>query len=143
MEALNDLPPIPKNQSSTTPLKTLEKIKQLALLHPSKGCKYLEHLLALQSTRVSSVTIQKHLDQAGLAKKYGRWLALEQPGAESPQKQTNELPSWKSVIRNLGKAMCSTLDQGNCLTKSPFIWVDSRALENCIESFAQPKYSNS
>ena len=68
-----------------------DKIKQLPLLHPSKGCKYLEHLLALQGTRVSSVTIHKHLDQAGLGKKYDPWLALEQLGAQSPQKQANKL----------------------------------------------------
>ena len=34
MEGLKHLQPIPKNHPFTTPVKTLEKIKQLALLHP-------------------------------------------------------------------------------------------------------------
>ena len=64
------------------------------------------------------MTIHKHLDQAGLGKKYDRWLALEQLGAESPQKQANELPSWKGIIRNLGKAMCSA--PGELLNQETF-----------------------
>lgn len=90
LEGLKDLPPIPKNHPFTTPKAVVEKIKKLSLSHPSKGCKYLEHLLAAEGTRVSSVTIQKHLDEAGLGKKYDRWLALEQLGAESPQKLSGE-----------------------------------------------------
>lgn len=90
IEGLKDLPPIHKTHPFTTPKEVVEKIKELALSHPSKGCKYLEHLLAIEGIRVSSVTIQKHLDEMGLGKRYDRWLAIERLAAESPQKLSGE-----------------------------------------------------
>lgn len=90
MEGLRDLPPIPKNHPFTTPKEVVEKIRALALNHPSKGCKYLEHLLAAEGISVSSVTVQKHLDDMGLGKRHDRWLAVERLAAESPQQLSGE-----------------------------------------------------
>lgn len=77
LEGLKDLPPIVKSHPLTTPPETVEKIKELALLHPSRGCRYLEALLASDGIVVSGVTIQRILDEAGFGKRYERWLALE------------------------------------------------------------------
>lgn len=77
LEGLKDLPPVVKNHPLTTPPETVEKIKELALLHPSRGCRYLEALLASENIAISGVTIQRILDEAGLGKRYERWLALE------------------------------------------------------------------
>jgi len=82
MEGLRDLPPIVKNHPFTTPPETVEKIRELALEHPSRGCRYIEALLAAEGISVSGVTIQKILDENGLGKRYDRWLALEQKQAE-------------------------------------------------------------
>lgn len=82
LEGLRDLPPIPKNHPFATPPEVVEKIKELALLYPSRGCRYLEALLAADGISVSGVTIQKVLDGAGLGKRYERWLALERKNAE-------------------------------------------------------------
>ena len=76
-EGLKDLPPIHKSHPQTTPPETVEKIKALALEHPSWGCNRLEALLRLEGIGVSSVTIQKILNDAGLGTRYDRWLALE------------------------------------------------------------------
>lgn len=90
IEGLKDLPPIHKTHPFTTPKEVVEKIKELAIRHPSRGCKYLEHLLSSEGIRVSSVTIQKHLDDMGLGKRYDRWLAIERLAAEGPQKLSGE-----------------------------------------------------
>lgn len=81
LEGLKDLPPVVKNHPLQAPPETDEKIKELALLHPSCGCRFLEALLASENVAVSSVTIQWILDEAGLGKRYERWLALEQKRA--------------------------------------------------------------
>ena len=47
-EGLKDLPPIHKSHPQTTPPETVEKIKALALEHPSWGCNRLEALLRLE-----------------------------------------------------------------------------------------------
>lgn len=77
-EGLKDLPPIHKSHPMTTPPETVERIKELALQHPAYGCNRLEAMLALEGTRVSSITIQKILNDNGLGSKYDRWLALEE-----------------------------------------------------------------
>ncbi len=81
-EGLNDLPPIHKSHPQTTPPEVVEKIKALALEHPSWGCNRLEALLRLEGIGVSSVTIQKILNDAGLGTRHDRWLALEAKHAE-------------------------------------------------------------
>lgn len=90
LEGLRDLPPIVKNHPFTTPPEVVERIKTLALLHPSRGCGYLESLLGAEDRSVSKVTIQKVLDENGLGKRYDRWLALEKQNAEPPIELTAE-----------------------------------------------------
>ncbi|RAI22446.1 IS481 family transposase [Rhodobium orientis] len=80
-EGLKDLPPVHKSHPMTTPPATVDRIKDLALEHPAYGCNRLEALLALEGTRVSSITIQKILNDSGLGSKYDRWLALEEKTA--------------------------------------------------------------
>lgn len=77
-ESLKDLPPIHKRHPQTTPAETVERIKELSLEHPGYGCNRIEAMLSLEGKRVSSITIQKHLNEAGLRSKYDRWLALEE-----------------------------------------------------------------
>lgn len=61
-EGLKDLPPIHKSHPQTTPPETVEKIRALALEHPSFGCNRYEATLALEGIRVSAITIQKILN---------------------------------------------------------------------------------
>ena len=89
-EGLKDLPPIHKSHPQTTPPETVGKIKALALEHPSWGCNRLEALLRLEGIGVSSVTIQKILNDAGLGTRYDRWLALEAQTAEKAIELTAE-----------------------------------------------------
>lgn len=89
-EGLKDLPPIAKSHPLTTPPETVERIRALALAHPAYGCNRLEHLLALDGPRVSSITIQKILNEAGLGTRYARWLALEGQVADHMIELTTE-----------------------------------------------------
>jgi len=81
-DGLKDLPPIHKSHPQTTPPEVVERIKALALAHPAYGCNRHEAMLALEGTRVSSITIQKILNENGLGTKVERWLSLEQQNAE-------------------------------------------------------------
>lgn len=81
-EGLKDLPPIHKSHPQSTPPETVARIKTLALAHPAYGCNRFEAMLALEGIRVSSITIQKILNENGLGTKSDRWLALEQANAE-------------------------------------------------------------
>ena len=80
-EGLKDLPPIHKSHPQTTPPEVVERIRALALEHPAFGCNRLEAMLALEGRRVSSITIQKHLNDSGLGTRVDRWLALERQNA--------------------------------------------------------------
>jgi len=77
-EGLKDLPPIHKSHPQTTPPETVERIKELALEHPAHGCNRIEAMLSLEGRRVSAITIQKILNDAGLGTRYDRWLKLEE-----------------------------------------------------------------
>ena len=90
LEGLKDLPPIHKSHPQTTPPETVEKLVQLALSHPAYGCNRLEALLALDGPRVSSVTIQKLLNERNLGTRFERWLALEQKAAQEGRELTAE-----------------------------------------------------
>ena len=79
---LKDLPPIHKSHPQTTPPETVARLKELALEHPAYGCNRLEAMLSLEGRRVSSVTIQKILNDHGLGTRYDRWLALEKANAD-------------------------------------------------------------
>lgn len=85
IEGLKDLPPIPKSHPQTTPPEVVEKVVQLALANPSAGCNRLEHLLGLDGIRLSSVTIQKLLNERKLGSRFERWLALEVKAAKEGQ----------------------------------------------------------
>jgi transposase InsO family protein len=81
-EGLKDLPPIHRSHPQTTPPEVVDRIKALALEHPAYGCNRHEAMLALEGRRVSSITIQKILNEAGLGSRIDRWLALETANAE-------------------------------------------------------------
>ena len=81
-EGLKDLPPIHKSHPQATPEPVVGRIKDLALSHPAYGCNRHEAMLALEGIRVSSITIQKILNDNGLGTKVERWLALEAANAE-------------------------------------------------------------
>lgn len=89
-EGLKDLPPIHKSHPQTTLPETVERIRALALAHPAYGCNRHEAMLALEGTRVSSITIQKILNDSGLGTKSDRWLALEKANAEKTIELTPE-----------------------------------------------------
>lgn len=81
-EGLKDLPPIHKSHPQTTPEPVVSRITELALEHPAYGCNRLEAMLALEGTRLSSITIQKILNENGLGTRVDRWLALEKANAD-------------------------------------------------------------
>lgn len=89
-DGLRDLPPIHKSHPQTTPEPVVERIKALALEHPAYGCNRHEAMLALEGIRVSSITIQKILNDNGLGTRIDRWLALEQANAERAIEITSE-----------------------------------------------------
>ena len=91
---LKDLPPIHKSHPQTTPPETVERIRALALEHPAYGCNRHEALLALEGIRVSSITIQKILNDHGLGTRIDRWLALEKANAEKAIEITPEQASF-------------------------------------------------
>jgi transposase InsO family protein len=82
LDGLKDLPPIAKSHPMTTPPEVVERIAELALLHPAYGCNRLEALLALEGRRLSAITVQKILNDQGLGTRHERWLALEQRNAD-------------------------------------------------------------
>jgi transposase InsO family protein len=90
LDGLKDLPPIAKSHPMTTPVEVVERITELALLHPAYGCNRLEALLALEGRRVSAITIQKILNDKGLGTRHERWLALECENAEQAIELTPE-----------------------------------------------------
>mgnify|MGYP000550660751 CR=1 FL=1 len=90
VEGLKDLPPIAKSHPQTTPPEVADRIAELALEHPGYGCNRLEALLKAEGHGVSSVTIQKVLNERELGSRYQRWLALERRQAEQPIELTSE-----------------------------------------------------
>jgi transposase InsO family protein len=90
IEGLKDLPPIHKSHPQTTAPEVIEKLLDLALAHPSYGCNRLEQLLALEGIRLSSVTIQKLLNDRQLGTRFERWLALEQKAIQEGYHLTPE-----------------------------------------------------
>jgi len=82
LAGLKDLPPIAHSHPHTTPKEVQDRIAELALEHPSYGCNRLEALLKAEGHGVSSVTIQKVLNERELGSRYQRWLALERRHAE-------------------------------------------------------------
>jgi hypothetical protein len=90
VDGLKDLPPIHKSHPQTTAPETIEKTKAQALKHPAYGCNRHEATLVLDGIRVSSITIQKILNENVFGTKIGRWLALEAQNAETATEITAE-----------------------------------------------------
>lgn len=59
----------------TTPSKTKDRIRKIALRHPEYGCDRISAVLAKEGTPVSSATVQKVLISAGLGKRADRLAA--------------------------------------------------------------------
>lgn len=77
-EGLKDLPPVHKSHPQTTPAEVVERILELSLSHPSKGCKYISDLLKLEGRYVSGPTVQNILDKHEMGTRFQRLLKLEQ-----------------------------------------------------------------
>jgi transposase InsO family protein len=91
LAGLKDLPPIPKSHPATTPEPVQERIVELALQHPTRGCDFLSAQLALEGITVSGVTVQSILNKRGLGSRYERLLALEQRALAQQIELTPEL----------------------------------------------------
>lgn len=89
-EGLKDLPPIHKTHPQTTPPEVVARILELALTHPSKGCKYISDLLRLEGRYVSGPTVQSILDKHELGTRFQRLLKLEQQHLEAGIELTPE-----------------------------------------------------
>lgn len=89
-EGLKDLPPIHKTHPQTTPPEVVARILELALTHPSKGCKYISDLLRLEGRYVSGPTVQSILDKHELGTRFQRLLKLEQQHLEARIELTPE-----------------------------------------------------
>ena len=76
-EGLKDLPPIHKTHPQTTPPEVVERLLELALKHPGKGCKYFSDLLKLEGRYVSGPTVQNLLDKHDMGTRFQRLLKLE------------------------------------------------------------------
>jgi transposase-like protein len=83
LDGLKDLPPIHRSHPQTTPAEVVERIVALALEHSAYGCNRIEALLMLEGRRVSTITIQKLLNERELGTRAQRWLALERQNAEA------------------------------------------------------------
>lgn len=90
LDGLKDLPPVHKSHPQTTPEATQERIVELALLHPTRGCNYLAAHLAQEGVSVSFVTVQNVLNRRGLGNRYERLLALEKKALEHEIELTPE-----------------------------------------------------
>ena len=90
LEGLKDLPPVHKTHPQTTPEHVQERIVELALSNPTRGCNYLSSLLAQEGVAVSFVTVQNVLNRRGLGSRYERLLALEKKALEHEIELTPE-----------------------------------------------------
>ena len=90
LAGLKDLPPVHKSHPQTTPEATQERIVELALAQPTRGCNYLSSLLAQEGVAVSFVTVQNVLNRRGLGSRYERLLALEKKALDNQIELTPE-----------------------------------------------------
>jgi transposase InsO family protein len=79
----------------TTPVEVVERIAELALLHPVYGCNRLEAQLALEGRRLSAITIQKILNDKGLGTRHER---LASAGAQERRAGDRELSPGASSV---------------------------------------------
>lgn len=90
IEGLKDLPPIPKSHPFSTAPEVVERIVELSLLHPARGCNFISDQLRLEGIVVSYPTVQNILTKQGLRSRYDRWLHLEAQAAEQYLTPTQE-----------------------------------------------------
>ena len=102
-EGLKDLPPIHKTHPPTTPPAVVERILELALKHPGKGCNYFSDLLKLEGRYVSGPTVQTILDKHELGTRFQRLLKLEtqhlEQGIELTPEQIKAIEKTNPVFR--------------------------------------------
>ena len=88
---LKDLPPVHKTHPATTAPEVQARICELALKDPSRGCKHISNLLALEGTVVSSVTVQSILNKNRLGHRYERLMEIEKRALEGSFELTPEM----------------------------------------------------
>jgi transposase InsO family protein len=98
LSGLKDLPPIHRSHPQTTPQDLQDRICDMSLSVPAKGCKYISDLLALEGIRVSSVTVQAILNKRGLGHRLERLMEIEKRALDNAFELTEEM------IRMLEKA---------------------------------------
>jgi transposase InsO family protein len=91
LAGLKDLPPVAKTQPLATPPEVQERILELALQHPTRGCNFLSDQLALEGVSVSAQTVQSILNKHDLRSRYARLLALEERVLQQQIELTPEL----------------------------------------------------
>jgi transposase InsO family protein len=90
LEGLKDLPPVHKSHPQTTPEEHQQRIGQLAMQHPTRGCHFLSDQLALEGIVISGPTVQSLLQKQGLGSRYERLLRLEEKAAQHQIELTAE-----------------------------------------------------
>lgn len=102
-EGLKNLSRSNRTHPQTTPDVVVERIKQLALVHPASGCNRHQATLASEGIRISAITIQKILNDNGLGSRIERWLVLEtrhfEEGIEITPEQTMFLEKMNPCFR--------------------------------------------
>lgn len=103
LDGLKDLPPIHKTHPQTTPQKTVNRLLELSLQHPSWGCIKLSDYLKLDGYSVSSPTVQKILIRNMMASRYDRLMRLEekhlQEGIELSTEQIRLIEKMNPVFK--------------------------------------------
>lgn len=90
-DGLKDMPPVHKTHPQTTPVEVAERIVELSLKNPTRGCIYISDLLKLEGISVSSPTVQNILIKNGLANRYERLLKLEERASRKEIELTAEM----------------------------------------------------
>lgn len=90
LDGLKDLPPIAKSHLFTTSPEVVERIIELSLLHPARGCNFISDHLRQEGVVVSYPTVQNILNKHSLRTRYDRWLRLELQAAEAYLTPTQE-----------------------------------------------------
>jgi transposase len=84
MEGLKDLPPVhKKSHPATTPEEVQQRIVEMSLSHPARGCNRISDQLKLEGVSVSAPTVQNILNKKGIGSRYERWLRLEEEGPQN------------------------------------------------------------
>ena len=99
---------------------------ELAVEHPAYGCNRLEPMLSLEGRRVSSITIQKILNDNGLGTRQDYWLALEKANADKALELTAEQAAFPEKLNP-----CFRERQASCCQPIPSLSAPSREWARC------------